>query len=246
MKDRLRSIRFDKVLRRARKWKPWTRTEDENLIRLRSEGQNFATIREQFQHRTYSAVRGRIVRLIKLGRLKPVTKAIVWTKDEDEALLRLRAQGKSMPQIVSAIPRRSYAAAKARLQGSLRELASLPLITPKSPAWIKHEDEAILNLRGQGKPLSEISSAIPGRSYDAVRSRMRDLKALGFVPPAARLATRWTAWTKDEDEKLLKLLREGKPVEAIAEAMPQRSLQAVRSRRLEFVRENKVPRIQMY
>lgn len=114
----------------SRRYRPWTKNEDETLFSLRNQGNNFRYIGENVLGRTAKAAnhrwdllrseskkpvearaKGRRGRQISsLVKMMPNIPKMYrpWSKEEDEKMIRLRTQGKSITQISRRMPGRGY------------------------------------------------------------------------------------------------------------------------------------------
>jgi len=195
----------------------WSPEDVEKLQQLRSEGNRFASIASTLQ-RSVNAVTNKYHSILGETRAAKHGKRY-FTDAEDKLIMNLRESGALFPDISAALPQprlpsvirnrlmrlKHPATAKCRPKGS------------KGRSWLASDDETLLALRGQQQlSWSEIQTHLPGFSLTSLMTRHNRL-----VGPRVKHTSR--PYTREEDEMLVRLRREGLTWPEVQAAMPSRS-----------------------
>ena len=147
----------------------------------------------------------------------------LWTPEEEQLLLELRAQ-QSLPwtEIIDRFPKRSFSA----LQGKYYRMTRDPnKIKRKNKRWTSEEKKLLIKLVERDATWDEITEFFPGRTKKQIKARYFSLKGNYGVPNRFR-----GIWTAEEDELLLKLGKTGMPWEETATHFNNRSLSALKKK----------------
>ena len=128
-----------------------------------------------------------------------------------------------------------------------------PLSRNKFP-WTEEEEETLFNLREEGKTWKHIGEGVLGRTHRSVRGRWQELRRVALKPIEARTTRdRQThnssvismmargqpplprklhgdTWTKEEEETLFRLRKQGKTWEYVCKSLPRRTMEAIKNR----------------
>ena len=89
-----------------------------------------------------------------------------WTAEEEERLIRLRAQRISWDELVESFPGRTWTAIRAKYSKLTMDRSKPP---KKVVRWTKEEKELLLELVKTGVSYEEIAKRFPGRSPGAIQ-----------------------------------------------------------------------------
>lgn len=147
---------------------PYSQSEDEKLLRLRSEGKSYTTISSAFPQRTRTGLARRSCRIrikaVSLGTPKPPRCS--WTDEEKQRLKDLASQGLSWRETAQLMPSRSLSSA----EGAASRMWLLT--TRPSNRWTTEEDEALAKGREAGMTYKSIhATMLPGRTPGALKRR---------------------------------------------------------------------------
>ena len=143
---------------------------------------------------------------------------------------------------------------RARISGQiLSRLQRRPPLSRNNLPWTKEEEETLFNLREEGKTWKHIGESVLGRTERTVRYRWQKLRIVASKPIEARTTRdrqshnssvissiargqlpllrkpRRDIWTKEEEETLFRLRKQGKTWEYIAESVPGRTLKGAKA-----------------
>ena len=93
----------------GRPYQPWTESDIKKLIRLYQKGASFQEISEKVGH-TECSTNVKITALRKEGRITVIRRQVGWTREMDETLLRMRAEGATYSAIGKAVGKTESAA----------------------------------------------------------------------------------------------------------------------------------------
>ena len=134
---------------------PWTEDESEKLSNLIREGNTTRSLAMVMSKRTEGAVKSHRNRLLITNRAPRVWS--YWTKDEDDELVRLRQEGKSMADVAGMLPKRTYKAVTGRYF-RISERLSPDL---RVELWTPEEDKELAKLWREGKSMTAIADHFP-------------------------------------------------------------------------------------
>ena len=119
--------------------------------------------------------------------------------------------------------------------------------------WTGEEEEILFNLREEGKTWKHIGEGVLGRTQRSVHCRWQELRRLALKPIEARTTRdrqshnssvissmargqlplppkpHGDIWTKEEEENLFRLRKQGKTWEYVCESLPGRTMEGVKS-----------------
>lgn len=142
---------------------------------------------------------------------------LTWTREETDRL-RTMAEHLSPSRIAEALGKPVSAVTSRAQHLGIR-------IRKASYAWTQREDEELLELRGKGKSIREISESL-GRGETSISDRIKELRRRGVDVPRATSP----GWTSDEDSQMMRMFAAGATVSEVSEQIG-RSESAVRNRR---------------
>lgn len=136
----------------------------------------------------------------------------LWSKADKAELVRLRKSGKSYEQIQKEdFPERSLKA----LDNMNRRMGN----KSERSRWTDSEYEVLAAMREAGMTFERIQrEKLPYRTVRAIRDRFFRLKTSEAVVATAR-----RAWSQSDDDRLVALRRQYKPIETLVELFPGRT-----------------------
>ena len=144
----------------------------------------------------------------------------VWTAAEDEHLLALKNEGVPWSEITTRFPDRTYAAISQRYYLLTKD--------PTAPGkaidrrWRPREEEILREQEAAGKSVKEIAEYLPGRTVNAIRAKLYQLRKPGRAPPEIARPR----WKPEEIQTLRDALEAGLSFKEISQKLG-RSVQAV-------------------
>ena len=145
-----------------------------------------------------------------------------WTPEEEERLIRLRAQRIPWGELEGSFPGRTWSALKIKHSDLTKDPAKSP---KKVKRWTKEEKELLLKLVKTGISYKEIAKQFPGRDPDALKAQYRYITRGRTVPKGFN-----KQYTTEEDERLLGLRRDGIAWKEIERLFDKRSLSSLMNR----------------
>ncbi len=203
----------------------YTTEEDRLLKELKEEKglswENIAeSFAEQFPRRTARALERHYGRFLRSEPAQELARP--YTLDEDQCLEVLKRRGLPWHEIVSYFPGRTVLGLKKRWNGYLKvELDLDRQITNFTP----EEDELLIRLKGQGLTWAEIVKSFKGRTLHGLQTRWY----VG-LKPKKESELKWSEYTPEEDQRLIRLKGEGLKWAEIVEHFEGRSLGGLRQR----------------
>lgn len=211
-----------------RKHKAWSSSEDEKLLRLRSQGHAWKDIALEMGDRTLQAL---MMRLLTLNSPEVFTSQYAsvrekWSEEEDQKLLQLKSASKATwPEIAREFPSRHPRSLQTRFQK-----LTLAIDENENRArrpWTDDDYLELVKLREAGIPVSDIARRL-SRSHTAIR--------MAFCRSKGQVNGHIRKWTEEDILQLQLLRRQGMPMLEIAHRLG-RSLSAI-SARLTKMRES--------
>nr|POE90130.1 hypothetical protein CFP56_20597 [Quercus suber] len=189
---------------------PYNKVEDEQILKLRTQGYSFAEISQRIQRPNNEVgVRERYQRLRAL--VSPAKKGPIarFTAEEDATLTMLRQQGKTFDEIAASVSR-SYTGVRMRWIKLLRAKQSKPsTIRTERPPLTPQDAERLQELRAHKVPWDEIvGTHFPAWGIPTLANHLSLYRR--------RLHDKFH-WTPEEDRTLRKLRAQGLTIRQIAE-----------------------------
>ena len=176
-----------------------------------------------------------------------------WTEDDDAALVAALRAGQKAYTI--KIGGRSKGAASKRLSRAREDGTGSPVLREyleetcpeyvykpshrqRSNGWSAEEDQTFIRAHKEGKTWKKIAAMLPGRTHDAVRQRLKNVRQQGNGTAALRAYAaeiplpqhKPSSWSVEEDKTFIRAHKKGKTVQEIAAMLPGRTESAVRGR----------------
>lgn len=146
-----------------------------------------------------------------------------WTAEEEERLIRLRAQSLSWQELADVhFPWRTGDALRTKYSMLTRDPSKPPR---KTRRWTKEEKDLLVELVEMGESYEEIAKRFPGCSPNTLQAQYRSLTQGRHVP-----TTVFKKYTAEEDERVLELRREGLRWREIVLLFDDRSIDSLRRR----------------
>ena len=173
----------------------------------------------------------------------------LWSKEEKEVLVESQAAGLSWPEIAQKVGNGRSAHActtqwsTMRKQGKIDESKSAKGMKER---WSEEDDEKLLRLHNEGKDMKKILEEFPERgTIGALYARLNKLKeqqAREDSPAENDGAGRTRKkWTRDEEARLVALLRNGANQTEIQAEFPSRNPPALKKKCVELRAREKIP-----
>ena len=195
-----------KILKRAR-GEPWSREEENRLLKLRGQGMSWAEIHEFFPQRSWEAVSGRYYRLSgDPSAKKPPKKAKTWDAEEDKLLLELREENLPWVEIAKRFPARTAGAIQHRYR-LLRRGNPAPEDVVRN--YSAEEDKRLLKLAKSGIPWEERVKFFENRTLRGLKARFDKISPVK--------SSKKGPFTPKEHDLLLKALESNKTIEEISQ-----------------------------
>lgn len=205
---------------------PWTEQEHQQFLALRRQGQSNSAIATAL-NRSLDGIVSRNLRYSSNAASDPFTDRY-WNESEDATLIKLRDEGKALPEIAAAMSKRSPIAVRNRLK-ALKSGKVLPRGRPYR-RWTSVEVDRLRDMYAEGLSTTEIAAKLD-RSVAMVGQMRRSLQS-----PAERQKNSSKRWTSDERNMLLELRRQGLSFAHIASKLPGRTTEACKTAYKVFVR----------
>lgn len=197
-----------KILKRAG-GEPWSREEENRLLKLRGQGMSWAEIHESFPQRSWAAISGRYYMLIgDSSAKKPSKKLKHWTSKENKLLLELREQNLPWVEIAKRFPTRTMGSLQSHYR--LLRRGNLPPDNVHRNYTAK-EDKLLLKLAKSGIPWEERVKFFKNRTLLGLKARY------GKISPVK--SSKKGALTPKEHTLLLEALELKKTVEEISQLL---------------------------
>jgi hypothetical protein len=143
-----------------------------------------------------------------------------WTPEEDLLLGQIWGTGLPKAEYERRFPGRSYGALRCHAGDTgLCVRSAKPPLNPG--LWTEEEIGKVKQIWGTGLTFSQYEAAVPGRTYEAIRTKARLLRT---AAPGS------LAWSRDEDDRLRSAWQSGVPRGDIARMFPNRTRDAIESR----------------
>ena len=213
---------------RRRKHKDWSRAEDDELVRLRAEGQGWREIVIAFPDRTWATLAWRFGKLARGSPDDPICAQAAsllrehrpFSDSEDVQMTELRGKGLQFQQIAETLPGRTAETIHKRY----RTLHKPQVLRQERREWSAEEAALLAKLKLEGHETKVIARHITGRSEQAIDTRWKthgghSVRNSGLAAGASSISNskRCPApWTKDQTAQLTAMRRAGKKPRAIA------------------------------
>jgi len=151
----------------------------------------------------------------------------IWLEAEDEALFKLREEGKITAQIRKlALPHRSESAIKKRVLQLIAEQKLMPYVG-SNYGYTNEDVENFKKLHAEGFDNGQIAARL-GRTVGSVTQKLRLLGMKHNPTKEKRLSN--GPWSKAEEEQLTPFLRKVVAAKDMRQILPHRSEDAIRGR----------------
>ncbi|MCJ1359915.1 MAG: nucleolar and coiled-body phosphoprotein 1 [Icmadophila ericetorum] len=177
------------------------------------------------------------------------SKRRLWTAEEKKTLVDSQAAGLTWPEIAKIVGNGRSAHACTTQWSTMRKHGKLEedkLAKGMKERWSEEDDEKLMKAHEEGKEMKDILKEFPGRStIGALYARLNKLKEqlVKEEPPEVAEGGRRTRkkWTKDEETRLIALLRKAAAVTEIQAAFPHRNGPALKKKCVELRAREKIP-----
>ena len=219
----------------------WTAEEEKELVRLREgEGKSWKEIATNFPERTWRSVCGKYYALkgpepvpVSEGRRRRTKKNKHWTDAENERLFRLKEQPAgerrlTWDEIAEQFPGREKKAITTHYHSLKKDFEDAPAKVNEEK-YTDDEKALILKVAKMDIPWKRKMKYFPGRKMESVKNMYHRLKPEEDKTGIREPWTTWTAWTPEEEDRLVEALKEGKSVREISPLLG-RSIHAIQLR----------------
>lgn len=185
---------YESALKKVREDGPWTVADQQAAASMKKDGMSTEEIAKHMGRNVLSC-------MLNLSKIKNEKIRRPWTEEEDQILDELRRAGKTLEEIGSQLGRSSDAVwARANRLGN-----------KKRTTWTREEEEVLVSMKNDGCTFLQISVSLQ-RSLESVRSKWERIMFNSVPGVDGR-----EKWTKEEEERLIALKRDGKSYREIGE-----------------------------
>lgn len=187
---------YESALKKVQADGPWTEADQQAAASMQKAGMSIEEIAKHMGRNVLSC-------MLNLAKIKNKKIRRPWTDEEDRILEEMRRDGKTLEEIGSQLGRSSDAVwARANRLGNKKR-------TP----WTMDEEEVLASMKNDGCTFLQISVCLQ-RSLNSVKRRWERIM-LGDVTGVYGQQK----WTKEEEERLIALKRDGKSIREISTIM---------------------------